>query len=117
MQLKGKAETVLLEKKWPSKLYLSNATFSDFLRRKLTDLDRLSLQNEIDILKQVDHPNIVKMYDIFEDDKYIYIVMEMLAGGEVSNTKLSFSFLTNCSRRKSSLNQRPETSSLLSSML
>ena len=65
----------------------------------------------------MDHPNIVKMYDIFEDDKYIYIVMEMLAGGEVSNTKLSFSFLTNCSRRKSSLNQRPETSSLLSSML
>jgi serine/threonine protein kinase len=34
-------------------------------------------------LKQVDHPNIVKMHDIFEDEKYIYIVMEFLSGGEV----------------------------------
>lgn len=36
-------------------------------------------------MKQVDHPNIVKLYDIFEDDKYLYIVMELLGGGEVSN--------------------------------
>lgn len=39
--------------------------------------------NEIDILKQVDHPNIVKCYDIYEDEKYIYIVMELLQGGEL----------------------------------
>lgn len=47
--------------------------------------DKMALQNEIDIMKQVDHPNIVKLYDIFEDDKYLYIVMELLGGGEVSN--------------------------------
>ena len=35
-------------------------------------------------MKQVDHPNIVKLYDIQEDEKYIYIVMEVLTGGEVS---------------------------------
>lgn len=46
--------------------------------------DKMALQNEIDIMKQVDHPNIVKLYDIFEDDKYLYIVMELLGGGEVS---------------------------------
>ena len=28
--------------------------------------------------------NIVKMYNIFEDEKYVYIVMELLSGGEVS---------------------------------
>jgi serine/threonine protein kinase len=44
----------------------------------------MALQNEIDILKQVDHPNIVKFYDIYEDEKYMYIVMELLGGGEVS---------------------------------
>ena len=36
-------------------------------------------------MKQVQHPNIVKMHDIFEDEKYVYIVMEMLSGGEVSS--------------------------------
>lgn len=51
----------------------------------MNDDDRSALQNEIDILKQVDHPNIVKMFDVFEDDKYIYIVMELLGGGEVSS--------------------------------
>jgi len=35
-------------------------------------------------MKQVNHPNIVKMYEIYEDEKYVYIVMEMLSGGEVS---------------------------------
>lgn len=52
-------------------------------KRKMNDDDRSALQNEIDILKQVDHPNIVKMFDVFEDDKYIYIVMELLGGGEL----------------------------------
>jgi serine/threonine protein kinase len=36
-------------------------------------------------MKQVDHPNIVKLYDTFEDEKYLYIVMELLGGGEVRN--------------------------------
>ena len=44
----------------------------------MNDDDRAALGNEIDILKQVDHPNIVKCYDIYEDDKYMYIVMELL---------------------------------------
>jgi len=53
-------------------------------KRKMSAEDQMALQNEIDILKQVDHPNIVKFYDIYEDEKYMYIVMELLGGGEVS---------------------------------
>ena len=41
------------------------------------------IQNEIDILKLVDHPNIVKLYDVYDEDKYIYLVMKLLEGGEV----------------------------------
>lgn len=61
----------------------------DAIRRKLTEEDKVGLQNEIDILKQVDHPNIVKLFDIYEDDKYFFLVMELMMGGEVSGLKTS----------------------------
>lgn len=53
-------------------------------RNKLTLEDKIALQNEIDILTQVDHPNIVKLYEIFEDDEAYYLVMELMLGGEVN---------------------------------
>lgn len=52
-------------------------------REKMSEEDKLSLQNEIDILKRVDHPNIVKLYDVFEDENTFSLVMELMTGGEV----------------------------------
>ena len=49
----------------------------------MSEEEELSLKNEIDILSQVDHPNVVKMFEIFDTDSTIYIVMELLTGGEV----------------------------------
>ncbi len=31
----------------------------------------------------MDHPNIIKLYEIFEDKKYYYIIMEFMNGGEL----------------------------------
>jgi len=39
--------------------------------------------NEISILKDLDHPNILKMYEFFEDDKRYYIVTDICKGGEL----------------------------------
>jgi len=39
------------------------------------------LDKEIDLLKNVDHPNVVKLYELFEDSDSIYMVMEMCFGG------------------------------------
>lgn len=36
---------------------------------------------EIAVIKRVDHPNIVRTYDLFETDKKIHIVMEYMRGG------------------------------------
>mmetsp|Transcript_53645 Transcript_53645/g.73543 ORF Transcript_53645/g.73543 Transcript_53645/m.73543 type:complete len:82 (+) Transcript_53645:91-336(+) len=36
-------------------------------KRTMTEEDRIALQTEIEILKQVDHPNIVKLIDVYED--------------------------------------------------
>jgi calcium-dependent protein kinase len=41
------------------------------------------LKNEIEILQDMDHPNIVKMYEYLEDEKRIYIVTEICKGGEL----------------------------------
>jgi calcium-dependent protein kinase len=32
-------------------------------------------------MKLVDHPHIVKLYEFFEDDDYMYIVTELCSGG------------------------------------
>ena len=39
-------------------------------------------KTEIDLLRATDHPNIIKLYDIFEDKEYIYLIMEECSGGE-----------------------------------
>ena len=43
------------------------------------------LDNEIDILKDIDHPNIVKLYDIKETSQYLYLVTEFCNGGGLSD--------------------------------
>jgi calcium-dependent protein kinase len=39
--------------------------------------------NEIEILKKISHPNIISIYEIFEDAKSYYIMTELLDGGEL----------------------------------
>ncbi len=34
-------------------------------------------------MTKLDHPNIVKYYETYNDDKYIYLVMEFIGGGEL----------------------------------
>merc|ERR1712032_682221 len=40
-------------------------------------------KQEIAIMKMMDHPNIVKLFETFEDHRNIYLVMELCSGGEL----------------------------------
>jgi len=40
-------------------------------------------KQEIAIMKLMDHPNIIKLYESFEDHRNIYLVMELCEGGEL----------------------------------
>ena len=40
-------------------------------------------KTEIDIMRKISHPNIVNIFDIFEDSKKYYIMMEICEGGEL----------------------------------
>ena len=42
-----------------------------------------SSQNEVDILRKISHPNIVNIFEIYEDSKKYYIMMEICEGGEL----------------------------------
>lgn len=39
--------------------------------------------NEISIIKELDHPNILKVYEAYEDKEWLYIVTELIIGGEL----------------------------------
>ncbi len=41
------------------------------------------IENELDILHLVDHPNIIKYYETYSDGKYLHIVTELCTGGEL----------------------------------
>ncbi len=45
--------------------------------------EKKMLFNEINNLKDLDHPNILKMYEFFEDEKRYYIVTDICKGGEL----------------------------------
>eukprot|EP00013_Stygamoeba_regulata_P026867 CAMPEP_0177655894 /NCGR_PEP_ID=MMETSP0447-20121125/15240_1 /TAXON_ID=0 /ORGANISM="Stygamoeba regulata, Strain BSH-02190019" /LENGTH=296 /DNA_ID=CAMNT_0019159903 /DNA_START=29 /DNA_END=919 /DNA_ORIENTATION=+ len=45
------------------------------------EMDRLA--TEIQILKKVKHPNIISLEDIFESNEMLYIVTELVTGGEL----------------------------------
>lgn len=45
--------------------------------------DEQALRDEVQILKELDYPNITKLYEFFEEPKSFYVVLEYLEGGEL----------------------------------
>ena len=43
------------------------------------------LDNEILILKEVDHPNIIKLYEVKETTQFFYLIMELCNGGSLTD--------------------------------
>ena len=60
-----------------SKVYISN----DLVVKKVEKL--LARKEEIDVLKTLTHPSIVKLVDSFEDKNYVYIIMEYCPGKDL----------------------------------
>lgn len=48
-----------------------------------------NLCNELNILQKVDHPNIAKYFENYEDSNFIYVCMELIDGGDLDESKLS----------------------------
>ena len=64
-------------------------------------IDKYNLYNEIELLKIIDHPNIIKCYNIFDEGNYRYIIMEYMNNGDLESYKeLNRSFGINITEKK-----------------
>ena len=45
--------------------------------------DEERLFNEMNILKTLDHPHIVKLFELYQDSRCYYLITEYLSGGEL----------------------------------
>ena len=62
---------------------VKNRKLKEFRAMKIVKKKSESSQNEIEILRKISHPNIVNIYEIFEDSKKFYIMSELMEGGEL----------------------------------
>ena len=71
------------------KLGIHNSTFQNVAikiinKSSMTPIDLELVKSEIDIMKLVKHPNVVRLLDHFENSDYVYIVMELFQGGDLA---------------------------------
>ena len=45
-------------------------------------MERKALCKEIEILRKINHPNLIKLYAVYETVDKIYLLQELLMGGE-----------------------------------
>jgi len=54
------------------------------IHKKGMQMHELELQKrEIEVLKICQHPNIIRLLDVYENAEYIYLVIEYMKGGDL----------------------------------
>ena len=75
------ARVYLVEKLEDSTKYAVKAFSKEYLKSK--PKGKNVLVNEIRIMKKLDHPNVIKLFEVFESANSVYLVLELIEGGEV----------------------------------
>ncbi|KAJ3512079.1 hypothetical protein NLJ89_g3729 [Agrocybe chaxingu] len=71
---------------------LVNSRASLATQQAKSEKQRLGIDREITMMKLMNHPNIMRIYDVYEGDKELFLVLEYVEGGEL------FDFLVNKGR-------------------
>ncbi len=64
-------------------IYAVKTIRRDVLQMQAGANKRHSIETEIEILKTLDHPNVIKLYEVYDDERAFYLVMELCTGGEL----------------------------------
>ncbi|XP_074861208.1 calcium/calmodulin-dependent protein kinase type 1 [Carettochelys insculpta] len=82
------SEVVLAEERSSRKLVAIKCIAKKALQSKS------SLENEIAVLHKIKHPNIVALDDIYESGGHLYLIMELVSGGELFDRIVEKGFYT-----------------------
>ena len=52
-------------------------------KQNLNDFELQRFTHEIELLKRLDHPNIIKINEFYQDEDRYYLVTEICTGGEL----------------------------------
>ncbi|XP_053932452.1 calcium/calmodulin-dependent protein kinase type 1 isoform X2 [Cuculus canorus] len=83
------SEVVLAEEKATRKLVAIKCITKKALEGKET-----SIENEIAVLHKIKHPNIVALDDIYESGTHLYLIMQLVSGGELFDRIVEKGFYT-----------------------
>jgi calcium-dependent protein kinase len=61
-------------------------------KAKIKNIQRF--HNEVNALKTLDHPHIIKLFEIYKDEDNVYLVQELCSGGELFDFIVDKEFLT-----------------------
>jgi len=50
---------------------------------EMEEFDQQCLKHEIDVLSELRHEHIIRLYDVFDEEDYIHLVLEKCGGGEL----------------------------------
>ena len=53
------------------------------IMRSKSNFRGAAVQRELRVMRALDHPNVVKMIEFFEDSQAVYLVLELAAGGDL----------------------------------
>ncbi|KAF7794777.1 hypothetical protein EIP86_005915 [Pleurotus ostreatoroseus] len=62
---------------------------TDAASQAKSEKQRLGVDREITMMKLMDHPNVMRIFDVYEGEKELYLILEYVEGGEL------FDFLVN----------------------
>jgi len=64
------------------------------IQRNQAGIDEEKFEEEIAVLRRLDHPNIIRMLDIFQTEETTFLVMELCTGGELFERILEIGHFT-----------------------
>lgn len=76
----------LVKKKGSDRQYALKSIITELVSEEFLQ----ELRNEVEVLRDLDHPNIVKLYETYEDGRNLYLVMQSCTGGDL-HSRLPYS--------------------------
>lgn len=85
---RGKFGTVYKCKEKTSGLQLA-AKFVSIPKKE----DRRNVEREVEIMRELQHPRLIQLYDAFENGKMMYVILELIEGGELFERVIDDDFI------------------------